>query len=252
METVARDISVAVREGAVFRCRPDWNVDKAEAKIRGRFELSGGGIEGIEDQKGALEGTDEIGNAVGDLTFVGGRDLPSSLTAPATVITLPAGKAPMSGLLIVSFLRMCLYGSALTHCVSSLGILLIVNTNIHFRRCFRRARVISWKTCTHHFVHVPPSLQSFRSAVLKKFEDEISSMACSLFLVIDNEAVTERTRITEENYASVMKMYLSSTNDDLKTYFYNELTSPQGSPNSQIGLYCKERDNFQCCRKLID
>jgi hypothetical protein len=89
METVARDIHVAVRDGAVFRCRPEWNVDKAEAEIRGRFELSGGGI---EDQNGALEGTDVIGNAVGDLTFVGGRDLPPSQSAIATAITQPAGK----------------------------------------------------------------------------------------------------------------------------------------------------------------
>jgi hypothetical protein len=78
---------------------PDWDVDMAEAKIRGTYELSGGGI---DDQNGALEGTDVIGNAVGELTFVRGRDLLPSHSAIATAITQPACKSPILCLLYVS------------------------------------------------------------------------------------------------------------------------------------------------------
>jgi hypothetical protein len=84
MATAPREIRVVVREGAVFRCRPDWTVDEAEVKIRAKYGLEVGGT---EDQVRDLKGTDVIGNAVGDLTFVGGRALPPQPAATAQ----PAG-----------------------------------------------------------------------------------------------------------------------------------------------------------------
>jgi hypothetical protein len=88
MATSARDIRVAVRGGDIFPCRPEFTVDDAVAGIREGYSLSGGYI---RDQRGAMRGTDVIGDAVGDLTFVGGRDLPPSQTAPATATAQPAG-----------------------------------------------------------------------------------------------------------------------------------------------------------------
>jgi hypothetical protein len=84
----AREIRVARRDGHVFRCRSRWTVDEAKAKIRMAYGLEFGGI---HDQVGAFGETDVIGDAVGDLTFVGGRDLPPPQPAIATAITQPAG-----------------------------------------------------------------------------------------------------------------------------------------------------------------
>jgi hypothetical protein len=78
---VAREIRVAVRGGEVYRCRPDWDVNEARSKIREGSRLDGGWI---EDENGMMRGTDLIGNAVGDLTFMGGRDPPPPQPAPAT------------------------------------------------------------------------------------------------------------------------------------------------------------------------
>jgi hypothetical protein len=90
---MAREVRVAVRAGEVVRCPLTWTVDNAEAKIRASFELSGGRI---EDQYGVtMEGTDVIGNAVGDLTFVGGRDLPPPQPAPVTLQPQPAGTSDL-------------------------------------------------------------------------------------------------------------------------------------------------------------
>jgi hypothetical protein len=45
-----------------------------------------------------------IRNAVGNLTFVGGRDVPPSQTAAATAIAQPEGKAPVLMRWYISFI----------------------------------------------------------------------------------------------------------------------------------------------------
>jgi hypothetical protein len=84
----AREIRVAVRGGEVFPCDPEWDVDKAKAEIRAMYGLEYGAI---RDEMKVLDGKVLIKDAVGDLTFVGGRDLPPSQTAPATATAQPAG-----------------------------------------------------------------------------------------------------------------------------------------------------------------
>lgn len=80
-----REIRVAVRGGDVFRCDPTWTVNEAQGRIRATCGLSGGGI---KDQDGMMDDDDLIGNAVGDLTFMWGRDLPvQAMTQPQ-----PTGK----------------------------------------------------------------------------------------------------------------------------------------------------------------
>jgi hypothetical protein len=81
-------IKLTVRgEAKVFPCPVDWTVKEACEEIQAIYDVSGGGI---ECNKVSMRRTDVIGNAVGDFTFVGGRDL-----------IQPAGRAPMSGLLTV-------------------------------------------------------------------------------------------------------------------------------------------------------
>jgi hypothetical protein len=109
MATAPREIRVVVREGAVFRCRPDWTVDEAEAKIRAKYGLKFGGT---EDQVGDLKGTDVIGNAVGDLTFVGGRALPPQ-PAARYVLDLDLWIVVYIHRIVLDFLCMCL----ITFCV---------------------------------------------------------------------------------------------------------------------------------------
>jgi hypothetical protein len=134
------------------------------------------------------------------------------------------------------------------------------------------ALVVNWRTCVRHCVPVSSTFVGFCSQVLQKFEDEISSKNCSLFLVQGNEPVIEKTRITAENYEKSLRRYLTSNDDNLSIFFHNEVASPQGSPtkssppkkpaggasqsdnastskassNSQTSLQCKLRDSFTC------
>ena len=57
--------------GQGFPCPDGATVDQAEARIRSRFLLAGGGL---EDQNGAvMDGNALIGTTTGALSFVGGQ-----------------------------------------------------------------------------------------------------------------------------------------------------------------------------------
>jgi hypothetical protein len=67
MSTRMRPIKVIAR-GEDYPFPIGWDADKAEKRIRNEFELSGGGLRcsGVP-----LSDEDKIGDAVGELTFVG-------------------------------------------------------------------------------------------------------------------------------------------------------------------------------------
>jgi hypothetical protein len=89
-------IRVEVRGGEAFPCDPEWDIDKAELKIRAGYDLSGGYIR--DENNNALDGKAIIKDIVGRLTFVGGRDLPPPLLAPVTAQIRPAGMSSMLSL----------------------------------------------------------------------------------------------------------------------------------------------------------
>jgi len=56
--------------GQNFPCPVGWTVDQAKNEIRSAYLLAGGFL---QDQNGALLGTDLIGTTVGVVSFVGGQ-----------------------------------------------------------------------------------------------------------------------------------------------------------------------------------
>jgi hypothetical protein len=82
MATRTRPIKIIARDQD-FPCPIGWNVEKAEERIRKGFGLTDGWIQCNGEP---MSDEDKIGDPEGDLTFVGGRDLP---TQPAEQ---PVGK----------------------------------------------------------------------------------------------------------------------------------------------------------------
>ena len=71
--------------GEDFNCPKEWNVEKAEARIRTRYGLQFGGIEanGV-----AVLSTSLISSLAGDLAFVGGKPIQAGNILPPYIILL--------------------------------------------------------------------------------------------------------------------------------------------------------------------
>ena len=91
-----------------------------------------------------------------------------------------------------------------------------------------RVKVTNWKTFTHHFIEVDSDYESFLWRVFSKFEDEAEELDCSLFVVEGDQPVTNRTRITADNYESFLANGHSHQKQTI--YFFNDKNSPQDSP----------------------
>jgi hypothetical protein len=98
-DSTERDTRSCERRGGL-PLGPTWTVDEAEAGIRAMYGLEFGGI---KDQNGAMKGTDVIGNAVGDLTFVGGREISSQPTGIFAIL----GSLPSVFVVILVSLSVC-------------------------------------------------------------------------------------------------------------------------------------------------
>ena len=70
-----KDITV---NDEVFRCPIDWTVDQAKAEIRSFYVLAGGGLQEVGVP---LLGTQRIGDTVGTLSFVGGKQIQQGKSA---------------------------------------------------------------------------------------------------------------------------------------------------------------------------
>jgi hypothetical protein len=77
------------------------------------------------------------------------------------------------------------------------------------------------------------SFEEFQNHVLKSFEDENHIPICSLYLVKNQDPVSERTRITSTSFHDKMGEYLLDIQNGVNTmiYFNNEQKSPQISPS---------------------
>jgi hypothetical protein len=80
------------------------------------------------------------------------------------------------------------------------------------------------------WVDYNPDFGTFKSNVFKAFQGDCDTADVSLFAVRGNEPVTERTRITAENFAEMVKSNPTTTDDTPLIYFFNSTQSPQGSP----------------------
>jgi hypothetical protein len=80
-------------------------------------------------------------------------------------------------------------------------------------------------------------LETFSALVLEKFEDEIDTVACSLFFVSKNEAITERCRIaTDDDLKAKADECIRARQRYPAIYFHNDVHSPQTSPYQQENI----------------
>jgi hypothetical protein len=98
--------------------------------------------------------------------------------------------------------------------------------------------VFNWKTASRRVIPVneDTDINAFSASVLRRFEDEIDTMVCSLFYVTRNDPVTDKCRITTDNFkAKVDECVIASRNGHKlpAIYFHNDASSPQTSPLKQ-------------------
>ena len=75
MKMATKDITV---NGKVFSCPNDWTVNQAKTRIRSFYLLAGGGLRAGGRP---LLGTKPIGETVGTLSFVGGKQIQQGKSA---------------------------------------------------------------------------------------------------------------------------------------------------------------------------